>query len=514
MMHRRLKSTGKAEGGAVAIIVAVLITVFIGFLAIVVDVGYMYEMRRQLQSAADAGALAAMTQKINGDDPVSEARAYATMNDLVGTPVRSDILDMANSDFDEQDYVVVAVQKPANLFFAPLFFGDSQMITAKARANRVWVTGVKGLVPWGFATMKAQAIEANVSGSWYPLSAVATDTYEESLPVPATPAADGYPVGLKLIYNSSYAEEFPNIGRIMVDVPDDEVSDVWLSVNTLSPGQSTTLYVQSSAPPRISNQPFSSADFSEVSSGLYKTTLTAPEIANPLESYPIQVKVGPNNFANAAVLVVRKSNSPVDTIEIGNSHWQPSGGGSVLMTVGWRDLEPDVSYELKLADGRATTAGNFNLLDFRDITHEDGTPEGLSSANEYGGWLAEGYPQELHINDTIATLTGGQSTKLSLKTRFDGCELSYDDWKLEKPADCGRLVTVPIIELYTDLTGSSPESYAKVVAFAVFFINSDPNDNLVTGTFVEYAQTGTYQEDRPDSSFVLETVRLDYEGIY
>jgi Flp pilus assembly protein TadG len=48
-----------SERGTVAIVVAILLTVFIGFAALAVDVGYMMTARNELQNAADSAALAA-----------------------------------------------------------------------------------------------------------------------------------------------------------------------------------------------------------------------------------------------------------------------------------------------------------------------------------------------------------------------------------------------------------------------------------------------------------------------
>lgn len=55
---RRFKIKLHDRKGAVAIIVALLLVVLIGFVALAVDVGYMMVVRNQLQNAADASALA------------------------------------------------------------------------------------------------------------------------------------------------------------------------------------------------------------------------------------------------------------------------------------------------------------------------------------------------------------------------------------------------------------------------------------------------------------------------
>jgi Flp pilus assembly protein TadG len=47
----------KNKRGAVAVIVAILLAVLIGFTALSVDVGHLYVVHNELQNAADAGAL-------------------------------------------------------------------------------------------------------------------------------------------------------------------------------------------------------------------------------------------------------------------------------------------------------------------------------------------------------------------------------------------------------------------------------------------------------------------------
>src|ERR1700693_3989483 len=58
-MRKRLAARLRGERGAVLVLVAVSMFAILGITAMVVDVGGWYQARRQLQSAADAGALAA-----------------------------------------------------------------------------------------------------------------------------------------------------------------------------------------------------------------------------------------------------------------------------------------------------------------------------------------------------------------------------------------------------------------------------------------------------------------------
>jgi hypothetical protein len=83
----------KDEDGAVAVVVAILLVLMLGIGAFVVDVGNLYWERRQLQNAADAGALAAAQEIVEGGTITQArnvARAYADANNGRGAFVRSD----------------------------------------------------------------------------------------------------------------------------------------------------------------------------------------------------------------------------------------------------------------------------------------------------------------------------------------------------------------------------------------------------------------------------------------
>jgi hypothetical protein len=54
----RTRAFGRDESGAVAIVTAILMVVFLGFLSLAVDIGHLATVKNELQNAADAAALA------------------------------------------------------------------------------------------------------------------------------------------------------------------------------------------------------------------------------------------------------------------------------------------------------------------------------------------------------------------------------------------------------------------------------------------------------------------------
>lgn len=82
-MYNLLRKLRKEEDGQSLVMVALLLTVLLGFSALVIDVGTLYVTKAQLQSAADAGALAGAAVPVS--DTVTEAKKYARANGVDDT---------------------------------------------------------------------------------------------------------------------------------------------------------------------------------------------------------------------------------------------------------------------------------------------------------------------------------------------------------------------------------------------------------------------------------------------
>ncbi len=129
-LRARVTSTvcGRRDGGVVAILTGLLMTIFIGFCAISVDVGHWFLVREQTQKAADAAAMAAV---VNLPDNLDKARTtadlYAAKNGYpVGTTTRAVPGD--------PDALVVTVTTTVDNFFAGLFGLPTSTISSTAKA--------------------------------------------------------------------------------------------------------------------------------------------------------------------------------------------------------------------------------------------------------------------------------------------------------------------------------------------------------------------------------------------
>jgi hypothetical protein len=125
-----------ARHGATMVLVALLLVVVVGSAAFAIEVGRMYLLRSQLQSAVDAGALAASLQLRNNPNGVTaaaeEARKFVRLNRvgwLVTVPDNAIAVEAGTWDSETKTFTVGGDRPSAVRVFArqddePLFFGN------------------------------------------------------------------------------------------------------------------------------------------------------------------------------------------------------------------------------------------------------------------------------------------------------------------------------------------------------------------------------------------------------
>jgi hypothetical protein len=123
------------------VLTVVFLTVLIGMAAIVLDVGSWFRLQRQLQTTADASALAgAHALPDNPAGGISLALQYSTKN---GGGVSSGAVSLSSTGV-ANDTISVKAEKPAAGIFARLFDIDSVDVVARAKAR----AGVPGEARW------------------------------------------------------------------------------------------------------------------------------------------------------------------------------------------------------------------------------------------------------------------------------------------------------------------------------------------------------------------------------
>ena len=166
--HVRCERRVAARKGAVTVLVAILLVVLLGCVALAVDIGHLYVVRTELQRAADAAALAGaqalgrdldtpLGEYLMAEDIYSQAESYALLNNCFGQSV---VLDrngditigylseprVLNSNIqivalDQCNAVQVIAKRNAfsaggeiPLFFAPIWGINSSGVSASAIA--------------------------------------------------------------------------------------------------------------------------------------------------------------------------------------------------------------------------------------------------------------------------------------------------------------------------------------------------------------------------------------------
>lgn len=156
-----LKRLFRDEKGAAGIFMLLfLFMVILGFSAIVVDAGMLYTSRRQMVTAADAGALAGAREmeKTMGvtdalilagikSEAIRIAKETAISNGAEGVPfveIKKMNVTLENGSTDYRDVIVVSPQKNDSLFFARLLGFNNQDVSASAVATWGYVKKTAG----------------------------------------------------------------------------------------------------------------------------------------------------------------------------------------------------------------------------------------------------------------------------------------------------------------------------------------------------------------------------------
>ncbi len=133
----------RGKKGSVIVVVALGVTVMMGFGALVVDVGNLYLNKTRLANMADAAALAGVQDLPNNSQlAVSNAYSYAAQNGM-----NSDVVGVSVSNNNR--VITVTAVRTVPLFLARIFQLTSSDVTAEAAASISSISGVSGIVPFG-----------------------------------------------------------------------------------------------------------------------------------------------------------------------------------------------------------------------------------------------------------------------------------------------------------------------------------------------------------------------------
>jgi hypothetical protein len=142
------------QKGFVLVVVAILLIVLVGFVALGVDTGALYSARTSAQEVADAAALAGAFTYINNPTAVNPATTASTAalqvalnNSVLGKPI--DAADVVVTPDVAKRTVTVVVSTIQPTYFAAAIWGKTATISATATAEAATNSTAAGCVkPW------------------------------------------------------------------------------------------------------------------------------------------------------------------------------------------------------------------------------------------------------------------------------------------------------------------------------------------------------------------------------
>lgn len=158
-MRQNIRKQNQGERGQFLIIFALGLVVVLGFTALAIDAGLLYEDRRHLQNTADAAALAGAAE-LPGDPTAAKARAEdwvlkhgLTTGDIKTIEVRSGLA--AN------DTVYVEVEQEFGWLFARVLGMTTSQVGGKAAARIGSYAGGSDFVPWSLLSSDTACLDGS-----------------------------------------------------------------------------------------------------------------------------------------------------------------------------------------------------------------------------------------------------------------------------------------------------------------------------------------------------------------
>jgi Flp pilus assembly protein TadG len=208
----------KDERGAVGVVVAMLMVAIMGFAAVSIDAAALWNQQLQLQTGADAGALAIAHDCAVGacGSPSQTAQTMASSN-MNSDTATATVLSLTSSQ------VTVRNTGTRNFWFAPVLGFDSGTITTQATATWGAPTGGTAVLPLTFSYCEflAQTGGLQPSGT---VERIVDFTKSSGVPGCTGPSNNVVPGGFGwLTVNSGSCQTTSSIGGILGSDPGNSV---------------------------------------------------------------------------------------------------------------------------------------------------------------------------------------------------------------------------------------------------------------------------------------------------
>jgi Flp pilus assembly protein TadG len=554
-MKALLKRREKEEG-AVAVLVALLMVAFLALMALVVDLGGLWDHDRDLQTAADAGAFGGALELLYTGGNTGAARAvvehptdgYVVRNCWPTSNVIFANLSRFDVAVDKSSVTVDLTEQNIPFFFSGVLAllpgGSTPNFTAHAhaRAQVAYVTGVDKLFPVAINYMSPHRFRFKLTRSPYTytedadgrITSYTPEVYSFDLvdgngdgvfdsggTTVSENSPGGYYVTLEAIdTDDQIGTVLPNIGLYRVADPEEPLQRAGLSQAT--PRSEITVRVETLT--TVTDTSFSaklgSTNFTlyQTAPGLYEGTVEAP------------TKTSNDGYLTHDLIINKLAgNDPVarylalhPDVPLRHVMMMPSffdgystvagSAASVSARVEVRVLTFGSEYVMKLGNqaGSGVYSGNWRIADvYRNVnvTDEIGTvpipdewADLLHHDLEIGGPLEpEGGAKVGQIKNGLDMRLGGTSPSF---TTEELQTLPLDQILSRMPDNDPYFVIVPIVE-FSALHGTSVPY--KIAGFSGFYITSYTKAGDVEGVFIRWAASGEWSTDKPPGDLYMQT---------
>lgn len=516
------------DAGAVAVTFALVFLVLVGVAALAVDVGFWYTAKRQLQSAADAAALAGCRELSEGSGTTAIEGAvdeYAEGN--FTTPLGAAPVSRVAETEVGGDYVKVTCETDAPVFLSHwLLNSGTTLIRAQSVAKIGYLGGANAPVPFGLTILRVGDLSGRLGESAWLDFTEDTDGYWSRTFSSANPG----PLDLRATNAQGFTEEFPGLVSVGALTAGGRIVSMDVDSTTLTEGDgSVHVRVRLSSALVSPDRLRASAGGTEVdltlrASGAYEADVPVeyPAKLHPYGNQTLTVTVGEKKAEEtvSCTLLLRPSSYVFQDVQAHPAAVAP--GDDVRVDVKTLDFDYDVQYELKVEGGEAITPGSFGALAFATLDHSEcgypDTPDaplgpGASAFEEY---IVGDLEFAVHIEDMVDVEPGNmaQSASKGLRDRVQGLDmLTLAEWEAAGRPNTKQVLIVPVIERMQEVLGRKP---VRIVAFATFLLEEPlPNQKEpVVGRFVEWTAPGWFVvDDPPTGGLVIEAVHLTDEHL-
>lgn len=524
MFRRRFSE----ETGAVAVTFAIVFLVIVGVAALAVDVGFWYTARRQLQSAADAAALAGCRELSEGSGATAIEDAVDELaNDNFTTPLDAEPTSRVSETEVGDDYVKVTCETDAPVFLAHwLLNSGTTLIRAQSVAKVGYLGGARAPVPFGLTILQIGSLSGRLGdGEYLAFSEDADGYWERTFPVGSNGELD-----LQATNSQSFTETFEDLVSVGALVPGGRIVAMDVDSTTLTepdPGVHVTVDLSGvlGAGERLQAEAGAAkVDLVLQASGDYEADVPVayPAKMHPAERATLTVTLGDKKAAETVecVLLLRPSSYLFQDVQAHPAAVLP--GDAVKVRVKTLEFEYNTQYELKVEGGESITQGSFGALNFTSLDHSEcgypdtPPPPGGAGADSYETFIIGDVEFVMHINDMVDVEPGNmaQKTAKGIAERLQGVELlTLAEWEAADRPNTKQVAIVPIVERMQEVLGRKP---VRVVGFATFLIEEPlpGHKDPVVGTFVEWTAPGwVVVDDPPGGGLVIEAVHLTDEHL-